>query len=103
VPRSIAGDACRAAGPALTALADRGWIEAGEATALKEALALMQRLQQIERVALETPIDPANAGAGLRRAMARACAAADFTALEAQLSALQTQAASVCARVFDND
>jgi len=63
----------------------------------------MQRLQQIERVALETPVDPETAGEGLRRAMARACGAADFAALEAQLLTLQARAARVCARVFDSD
>ena len=60
----------------------------------------MQRLQQIERVALETTIDPETAGEGLRRAMARACGEADFEALESRLMALQTAAAKACARVF---
>jgi len=97
------GLTCRAASEALTALADCGWISAGEATALSEALALMQRLKQIERVALETPVDPETAGEGLRRAMTRACGAADFAALEARLLILQARAARVCARVFDSD
>ncbi|MFQ5567947.1 MAG: glutamine-synthetase adenylyltransferase, partial [Paracoccaceae bacterium] len=64
------GLTCRAAGAALPALAASGWIGEDEAAALGEALALMQRLQQIERVALETPVDPETAGEGLRRAMA---------------------------------
>ena len=95
------GLACRAAGEALPALAACGWISADEATALTGALALMQRLQQIERVALETLIDPETAGEGLRRAMARACGVEDFAALQARLLTLQTAAAEVCARVFD--
>jgi glutamate-ammonia-ligase adenylyltransferase len=92
---------CRAAGEALPALAACGWVSTDEATALTGALSLMQRLQQIERVALETPIDPETAGQGLRRAMARACGVDDFAVLEAQLLTLQTGAAEVCARVFD--
>ncbi len=91
---------CRTAGAAYLALANAGWIDAAEARALGDAIALMQRLQQIERVALETPIDPTTAGEGLRRAMARACGAEDFAALDAQLRALQERAAAVCERVF---
>ncbi|HUS53236.1 MAG TPA: bifunctional [glutamine synthetase] adenylyltransferase/[glutamine synthetase]-adenylyl-L-tyrosine phosphorylase [Thermohalobaculum sp.] len=97
------GLACRAASEALTALAGCGWISAGEAATLNEALALMQRLQQIERVALETPVDPATAGEGLRRAMARACDVEDFAALAVKLLTLQTRATKVCTRVFDSD
>jgi glutamate-ammonia-ligase adenylyltransferase len=92
----------RAAGPALTALAGCGWITAEEAAKLTDALALMQRLQQIERISLETPIDPETAGEGLRRAMARACGAEDFAALETRLKALQAAASTVCNRVLDN-
>jgi len=94
------GLACRKAGEALPLLAEAGWIGTDEAAVLAEALALMQQLQQIERVALENPIDPETAGNGLRRAMARACGAADFPALEARLAALQADAAAVCTRVF---
>jgi glutamine synthetase adenylyltransferase len=92
--------ACRAAGEALPALAANGWIGEDEAAALAEALALMLRLQQIERVALETPIDPKTAGEGLRRAMARACGAEDFAALESRLATLQRAAAEIGERLF---
>ncbi len=81
-------------------MAANGWIGEEDAAALAEALALMQRLQQIERVALETPIDPKTAGKGLRRAMARACGAEDFAALEVRLAALQGAAAGIGERVF---
>lgn len=94
------GLAQRAAGPALPALVACGWIKAGEARALTEALALMQRLQQIERVALETPFEPALAGGGLRRAMARSCGVESFEALENRLKDLQAMAAQAAARVF---
>lgn len=94
------GLAQRAAGPALPALVACGWIKAGEARALTEALALMQRLQQMERVALETPFEPALAGGGLRRAMARSCGVESFEALENRLKDLQAMAAQAAARVF---
>jgi glutamate-ammonia-ligase adenylyltransferase len=94
------GLSCRKAGEALPLLAAGGWVGADEAAVLGEALALMQHLQQIERVALEGPIDPDTAGDGLRRAMARACGAADFAALETRLAALQAGAEAVCKRVF---
>jgi len=94
------GLACRRAGAAYPALAAAGWLAPAEAGTLAEALTLMQRLQQIERIALETPFDPATAGEGLRRAMARACGAEGFDALDAQLRALQGRAAAVCERVF---
>ncbi len=94
------GLTCRAAGEALPALATCGWISMEEKTALTDALAIMQRLQQIERVALEFPINPETAGEGLRRAMARACGAEDFAALQGQLSALQRSAAQIGERLF---
>jgi glutamate-ammonia-ligase adenylyltransferase len=94
------GLACHTAGEALPVLATSGWIDVGEATALSDALALMQRLQQIERVALETPIDPEIAGEGLRRAMMRACGVSRFSELEERLSALQNTAAQICERLF---
>ncbi len=93
---------CRSAAAALPALAEAGWIGADEAEALGEALGLMQRLQQIERVALESPIDPETAGRGLTRVMARAAQAEDFEALDARLKSLQARAAEICARVFDD-
>lgn len=90
----------RRAAAALPQLAEAGWITAAEEETLAEALALMQRLQQIERVALDSPIDPRTAGDGLRRVMARSCGAEDFAALDARLRGLQVRAARVCARVL---
>jgi glutamate-ammonia-ligase adenylyltransferase len=91
----------RRAAAALPLLAGAGWITGAEAAALGESLALMQRLQQIERVALESPINPETAGDGLRRVMARSCGAEDFDALDARLRDLQSRAAGICARVFE--
>ncbi len=92
---------CRSAAAALPGLAEAGWIDGDEAETLAEALGLMQALQHIERVALDTPINPETAGQGLRRVMARAAGAEDFDALSERLEALQARAAEICARVLD--
>jgi glutamate-ammonia-ligase adenylyltransferase len=84
----------RAPRAAIPALAAEGWLGAGEAAALAAAHALQTTLQQVERVALDRPFDPATAGAGLRAAMARAAGAPDFAALEARLSRAQAAAAA---------
>ncbi|MDH3665650.1 MAG: bifunctional [glutamine synthetase] adenylyltransferase/[glutamine synthetase]-adenylyl-L-tyrosine phosphorylase [Paracoccaceae bacterium] len=92
---------CRAAGRALTELADCGWVTGVECADLTEAFTLMQRLQQMERVALETPVDPQTAGEGLRRAMARGAEAESFADLAERLAALQAASAAVSQRLFD--
>jgi glutamate-ammonia-ligase adenylyltransferase len=88
------------AAEALPRLGDAGWIAPEEAEALAAALSLQSRLQQIERVALESPFDPETAGQGLRDAMASATGHDDFAALEAALRAAQGRAAAIAARVF---
>ncbi|MCL5776744.1 bifunctional [glutamine synthetase] adenylyltransferase/[glutamine synthetase]-adenylyl-L-tyrosine phosphorylase [Limibaculum sp. FT325] len=81
-------------------LADAGWIGADEAGALAEALKLEARLQQVERVALEQPLNPDTAGEGLRRVLARVAGTEDFPALADRLGALQAEAAAAVERVF---
>ena len=88
---------------ALAPLARAGWLAPDESEALRDALELMQRLQHMERVALENPIDPVTCGEGLRRAMVRAVRADDFTALEEMLAARQRTAAEIVARRFGED
>lgn len=86
---------CRNAGTALPLLAERGWLSAREAEALGAALTLMRRLQQVERVALETPFDPETAGKSLRRVMARTGGAETFAGLAAELERLLAVAAEI--------
>ena len=86
----------------LPQLAAAGWITRGEAGTLGEALDLQSLLQQVERVALEQPLDPKAAGDGLRRAMASAAGCPDFDALSAWLAELQERAASAADRVFSD-
>jgi glutamate-ammonia-ligase adenylyltransferase len=88
------------AAEALPALAEAGWLSAGEADALGRALALMQALQQLERAALDTPFDPETAGQGLRKAFARAGGVETFAELETRLEERQREAAAICAAVL---
>lgn len=90
----------RRAAAALPELARTGWIDAEEAEALVAALDLLQTLQQVERVALDHPLDPTRIGEGLRRVLVRATGSESFSALEDRLRRLEARAAAICERVF---
>jgi glutamate-ammonia-ligase adenylyltransferase len=83
-----------AAPEAAEALVACGWLDPDRATALTDAHALGLALQQVERVALDRPFDPAAAGPGLRAAMARAAGAPDFEAAESALVQARARAAA---------
>ena len=91
---------CQTARAALPRLAGAGWIGRQEARDLLAALVFLQRLQQVERVALTGTLDPDAAGAELRRVLVRAVEAEDFGALEAALVGHQRRAAGILARVL---
>ena len=91
----------RGAEAALGPLATAGWIDREAAGDLAAALSLLKTLQQLERVALDKPFDPAEAGPGLRSAMARAGGVADFEALEARLRHHLARAAAIAAARLD--
>lgn len=80
---------------ALPALAEAGWLDAASAERLTAALRLQQRLQQVERAALDQATVPTRFGTGLRRAFARAADAPDFEALTARLGEAQREAADL--------
>lgn len=90
----------RAAREALPGLAEAGWLDAEDACALAEALALLQRLQQVERVALAGSIDAGALGAELRRVLVRAAGVDGFEALESLLEAREARAATIVEQVF---
>lgn len=92
---------CRQAADALPRLAAEGWLDEGAARELAEALVLQQRLQQVERVAVAGSLDPAAAGAELRRVLVRAGGAEDFDALEDALRRRQRRAAEIVTQVFE--
>ena len=84
----------RAPAEAAPALVEAGWLDPGAAAALAGAHALGMALQQVERVALDRPFDPATAGPGLSAAMARAAGCATLAEAEAALRQAQAEAAA---------
>lgn len=84
----------------LGALGATGWLDQRETTDLSEALVFQQRLQQIERVALEAKLSPDAGCPELRHAVARAVDMDDFEAVAARLPELQARAAEICACPF---
>jgi glutamate-ammonia-ligase adenylyltransferase len=91
---------CRTARAALPELAEAGWIDADDARLLLRALAFLQRLQQVERVALVGSLHQSPVAAELRKVLTRAVGADDFEALEATLIRHQTRAAEIVERFF---
>jgi [glutamine synthetase] adenylyltransferase / [glutamine synthetase]-adenylyl-L-tyrosine phosphorylase len=72
---------------------DKAWrlgvIETADAECLRNAARLYHDLTQILRLCLSEPLDPASAGAGLLKILARAADVPDFTTLEAHLADTQ--------------
>jgi glutamate-ammonia-ligase adenylyltransferase len=91
---------CRSARDALPRLAEAGWLAEDEARELGGTLALLQRLQQVERVAVAGTLDPAAAGGELRRVLTRAAGAEDFAALETTLVSGQRRAEEIVDRLL---
>ncbi|MEM8819459.1 MAG: bifunctional [glutamine synthetase] adenylyltransferase/[glutamine synthetase]-adenylyl-L-tyrosine phosphorylase [Pseudomonadota bacterium] len=84
----------------LAALGETGWLTFGEAEALTPAFRLMQRLQHVERVALEAETAPDRFGECLSAALARAGEASSFEDLTTDLATLQANAASATDACF---
>ena len=91
------------AAKALPRLPETGWLGAEEAAELEAALALLQALQQVERVATEKPFAPDEAGPGLRAAMARAAGVEEFDALERLLRDRLSRSAAIVESVFGDE
>lgn len=94
----VGGAPARMLPDAVEALAEPGWIDPGEAEALLEALTLQHRLQHVERVALDQPLDPETASRALKGRLAELAGVAGFEALEARLRACQAGAADIVER-----
>ncbi|MEL6479119.1 MAG: bifunctional [glutamine synthetase] adenylyltransferase/[glutamine synthetase]-adenylyl-L-tyrosine phosphorylase [Pseudomonadota bacterium] len=90
----------RAASAALPALAAAGWLAERDAARLADTHALLHRLQQIERLALDAPLEAAPLGAALQDRLAGAAGLADGETLETRLSSVRVVAAEIIARRF---
>ncbi len=88
------------ASEALPWLEAAGFLPAEAGRRLLATHALLARLSQIERVALEQPFDPETAGEGLKAAMAEAAGHPDFVTLEAALMSAEADAAAIVEAVF---
>ncbi|MGF1501787.1 MAG: bifunctional [glutamine synthetase] adenylyltransferase/[glutamine synthetase]-adenylyl-L-tyrosine phosphorylase [Paracoccaceae bacterium] len=91
---------CRTARSAFHRLGGGAFFGSEDARRLTETHALLQHLQQLERVALEKPFDPETSGRGLRRAMARAGGFETFAALDTRLRAALAEADAIISSSF---
>ena len=80
----------------LAALRDVGWLSGAHANELDACFRLSALLQQIERVALDAPIDPETAGVELCRVLVQATGRSDFQDLQQHLRDLRDAAAFAC-------
>ncbi|MEM6664564.1 MAG: glutamine-synthetase adenylyltransferase, partial [Pseudomonadota bacterium] len=93
----------RAAAEALPALTENRWLSEEDAASLDDALTLQSTLQQIERVALDAPLDPETIGPALSAVMVRAAGCADFPELSDRLASVQSTAAEIVQRIYADD
>ncbi|MEM7267900.1 MAG: bifunctional [glutamine synthetase] adenylyltransferase/[glutamine synthetase]-adenylyl-L-tyrosine phosphorylase [Pseudomonadota bacterium] len=85
---------------ALPHLNAAGALSAADKDILAMAYAMATRLQHVERIAHAGAFRPAEAGEGLKAALARAGGAADFEALEHRLVSLQSRAEAIIDRLL---
>lgn len=80
----------------LDVLVQKAWMTDVQARDLARAFTLSALLQQIERVALESPFEPESAGVELREVLTRVTKFTDFGALERELVLVRARAAAIC-------
>ncbi|MEM6677689.1 MAG: bifunctional [glutamine synthetase] adenylyltransferase/[glutamine synthetase]-adenylyl-L-tyrosine phosphorylase [Pseudomonadota bacterium] len=85
----------------LPALGEVGWITPADAASLVETLTLLQRLQHVERVALDDAMPPERFGPGLETALARAVDAPDFDRVTSLLADHEAAAAAIVSNRFE--
>jgi glutamate-ammonia-ligase adenylyltransferase len=77
-----------------------GLIETADAECLRNAARLYHDLTQILRLCLSGPLEPASAGAGLLKILARAADVPDFPTLEAHLTETQDRVRASFTRIL---
>lgn len=97
---SLGLTACRSARATLPKLARAGWLTPDEADYMLDALTLMLRIQQIERLALEGSLDQAMLGPGLIKRLCEAAGVSSRTDLEVRIAKAQDICAAIAARLF---
>jgi glutamate-ammonia-ligase adenylyltransferase len=85
---------------------DKAWrlglIETADAECLRNAARLYHDLTQILRLCLSGPLEPASAGAGLLKILARAADVPDFPTLEAHLTETQDRVRASFTRILSS-
>ena len=81
-------------------LGDAGVLDAGEAAALADMVAFLQRLQGLLRLTVGTNRDVERFTPGVRETLARAMGAADFATLETRIVAVQDRVRAVYRRLI---
>ncbi|MEM6488070.1 MAG: bifunctional [glutamine synthetase] adenylyltransferase/[glutamine synthetase]-adenylyl-L-tyrosine phosphorylase [Pseudomonadota bacterium] len=84
----------------LARLAEAGWLPGAAARTLIEALALMQRLQQVERAALDQQGPPERFGPCLRMVLSATAGEPDFERVTERLAEVQARAAEIVSERF---
>lgn len=79
------------AGKKVGDLAGVGWLDEGETHRVLVALSLYHTVQQVSRLAVQGPFDPAKSGIGAAELLARACEAPDIAALEKTLDQTRSE------------
>ncbi len=80
---------------ALEGLGQAGWLSPEETGTLSSALAYLQSLQQVLRLAVGDAVDETRFSSGLKNRLCRAVGADDFEALKSRLEQLKTAGADI--------
>ncbi|MEM6906332.1 MAG: glutamine-synthetase adenylyltransferase, partial [Pseudomonadota bacterium] len=91
---------CRRADKALPKLAEAGWLTKDEAHHLADALMLFRQIQQIERAALETALNPEAIGPGLKSRLLATSDLRETAELAHLISQHRAQVTAIAERIF---
>ncbi|MEM1277721.1 MAG: hypothetical protein AAGH74_14435, partial [Pseudomonadota bacterium] len=78
-----------------------GWMTQEAVAELKATHLLLQQMQQIERVALDRPLDPDEIGAGLLDRLLSLAGVDDAAGLKEKLATAQSRASAIIAARFE--
>ena len=86
----------RRADDALAVLGEAAWISIDDAEYLRSTLRILQRLQHVERVAIETTLSPDEAGPDFREVLARVAGVTDYELLARDLQDRMLRCDRIC-------
>ncbi len=80
-----------------------GWISQADGTAIVAALRLFSGIQQVARLAVDGPVDPAKAGRGFLDLLVKVADVKDIAALEARLLETAANMAAIIAKTLEQE